>query len=109
MGLQEFIDLEMDAYRNNVIRVRKECPDTACMRHSPACRFLSIQWHAYVQMRVMLNASALSGVIIFTLANVMGMNVGNAPARLAGMHGFSGSSFDGPPLFDTVRFRRSLL
>ncbi len=52
----------------------------------------------------MLNASALSGVIIFTLANIMGMNVGSAPDRLAGTHGFSGSSFDGPPLFDTVRF-----
>lgn len=54
-------------------------------------------------MRVMLNASALSGVIIFTVANVMGMNLGTAPERLKGNAGFSGSTFLGYPLFLTVR------
>ena len=56
-----------------------------------------------LQMRVMLNASALSGVIIFALFNTFGMNLGNAPDRLAGVHGFAGSSFMGAPLFDMVR------
>ncbi|BDA40370.1 magnesium transporter MRS2-B [Coccomyxa sp. Obi] len=73
--VEEFIDLEMDAYRNNVIR-----------------------------MRVMLNASALSGVMIFTVANIMGMNVGVAPERLEGTAGFSGSTFMGYPLFLAVTF-----
>ncbi|EIE22140.1 cora-domain-containing protein [Coccomyxa subellipsoidea C-169] len=71
--VEEFIDLEMDAYRNNVIR-----------------------------MRVMLNASALSGVIIFTISNIFGMNLGVAPDRLQGNAGFSGSTFLGYPLFLTV-------
>lgn len=53
-------------------------------------------------MRVMLNASALSGVMIFTVANVMGMNLGDAPDRLKGMAGFSGSTFMGYPLFLVV-------
>ncbi|CAL8467341.1 g6878 [Coccomyxa elongata] len=73
--VEEFIDLEMDAYRNNVIR-----------------------------MRVMLNASALSGVMIFTVANIMGMNLGTGPDRLKGIAGFSGSTFMGYPLFLTVTF-----
>ena len=59
--------------------------------------------HACPQMRVMLNASALSGVIIFALFNIFGMNLGDAPDRLAGVHGFAGSSFMGKALFDTVR------
>lgn len=53
-------------------------------------------------MRVMLNASALSGVIIFTVANIMGMNLGTAPDRLQGNAGFSGSTFMGYPLFLVV-------
>lgn len=57
---------------------------------------------ACAQMRVMLNASALSGVMIFTVANVMGMNVGGAPDRLKGNAGFSGSTFMDYPLFFTV-------
>ncbi|KAK9916261.1 hypothetical protein WJX75_000643 [Coccomyxa subellipsoidea] len=71
--VEEFIDLEMDAYRNNVIR-----------------------------MRVMLNASALSGVFIFTVANIMGMNLGTAPDRMQGNAGFSSSTFMGYPLFLVV-------
>ena len=55
------------------------------------------------QMRVMLNASALSGVIIFTISNIFGMNLGTAPDRLQGSAGFSGSTFLGYPLFLTVR------
>ena len=56
-----------------------------------------------MQMRVMLSASALSGVIMFTIFNVMGTNVGSAPARLAGTLGFGSSAFMGLPVFVTVR------
>lgn len=58
---------------------------------------------ARAQMRVMLNASALLGVILFSVFNVMGMNLGHAPDRLAGALGFAGSPFLGLPLFMTVR------
>jgi hypothetical protein len=50
-------------------------------------------------MKVMLNASALSGTIVFTVSNIMGMNLGSAPDRLAGNAGFSGSTFMGYPVF----------
>lgn len=53
-------------------------------------------------MRVMLNASALSGVIIFTVCNIMGMNLGTGPNRLQGIAGFAGSTFMGYPLFLVV-------
>lgn len=55
------------------------------------------------QMRVLLNASALSGVIIFTVANIMGMNVGSAPDRLSGAASFNDSPLAAYPLFLTVR------
>ena len=54
-------------------------------------------------MRVLLNASALSGVIIFTVANIMGMNVGSAPDRLSGAASFNDSPLTAYPLFLTVR------
>ncbi len=54
-------------------------------------------------MRVLLNASALSGVIIFTVANVMGMNVGTAQDRLHGDASFNNDPLIGLPLFLTVR------
>ncbi len=57
----------------------------------------------------MLNASALSGVMVFTVANVMGMNVGGAPDRLQGTAGFSGSTFMGYPLFLAVQNSAPLL
>lgn len=53
-------------------------------------------------MKVMLNASALSGAIIFSVSNIMGVNLGTGKARLAGVAGFSGSNFMGYPLFLTV-------
>ncbi len=54
-------------------------------------------------MRVLLNASALSGVIIFTVANVMGMNLGSAQDRLQGNSSFNNDPLIGYPLFLTVR------
>ena len=57
-----------------------------------------------MQMRVLLNASALSGVIIFSVANIMGMNLGTAPDRLQGNASFNDSPLIGYPLFLTVRY-----
>jgi len=54
-------------------------------------------------MRVLLNASALSGVLIFTIANIMGMNLGTAPDRLSGIASFDDSPLIAYPLFLTVR------
>ena len=64
----------------------------------------SLSWH--LQMRVLLNASALSGVCIFTVANIMGMNLGSAPDRLAGNASFDNSPLIAYPLFLTVRHLR---
>ena len=64
--------------------------------------FLSAGAALRVQMRVLLNASALSGVIVFTVANIMGMNLGTAPDRLTGAASFNDSPLIGQPLFITV-------
>ena len=60
-------------------------------------------------MRVLLNASALSGVIIFTVANIMGMNLGTAPDRLSGAASFNDSPLTAYPLFLTVCLRLGYL
>lgn len=60
----------------------------------------SVAW--LVQMRVMLNGSALCGVFIFTVANVMGMNLGDAPDRLSGTNPFENGTLVAYPLFLTV-------
>ncbi len=56
-----------------------------------------------VQMRVLLNGSALCGVFIFTVANIMGMNLGDAPDRLSGTNPFEHGMLNSYPLFLTVR------
>ena len=55
-----------------------------------------------VQMRVLLNGSALCGVFIFTVANIMGMNLGDAPDRLSGTNPFENGTLIAYPLFLTV-------
>ena len=65
------------------------------LSHLPECR-----------CGVLLNASALSGVIIFTVANIMGMNLGTAPGSPAvATASFNDMSFSlRYPLFLTVRY-----
>ena len=70
--MQEYIDLEIDNFRNNLIRV-----STAVLSLLPACHHAcGIQWVVCgcLQTRMILNAGNLAMAIIFAVVSIWGIN-----------------------------------